>query len=240
MADLPLLSAAAPQKCGGRSGPDHYTDIPAGPIALRHITDLQFFPNDVSALKLKGAEISDWLEMSAGFYNQIAPDIQDQPLRNDNFPPYNCDTIFGLRYQIDLSQPPRFDPNGTVLNPQSRRVHNVQYMGTPLDPEQEFVLAVNNYRSGGGGGFPHVSPDRTVFQSDTKIRDLLVKYLASSPALDDLPKAQWSFAAIPGASVVFETSPNARSFMNQSDFTDLSEIGTTPKRFLRMRLSLAL
>ena len=239
LADLPLLSAATPQKCGGRSGPDHYTEIPAGPVALRHITDIQFFPNDVSALLLKGAEVSDWLEMSAGFYNQVVPGLQDQPLRDENFPPYNSDAIFGLTYQIDLRQPPRFDPNGRLINPHSRRVHNIRHQGRQLDPAQKFVLAVNNYRSGGGGGFPHVSPDRIVFQSDTKIRDLLVKSLASSPTLDALPKAPWSFTAIPGASVVFETSQNAKSYMNDTDFPDLSELGTNSKGFLQMRLSLA-
>lgn len=239
LADLPLLSAAAPQKCGGLSGPDHYTNIPAGPVALHHITDIQFFPNEVSAIRLNGAELSDWLEMSASFYNQVVPGLKDQPLRNDNFPPYNSDTIFGLSYQIDLSLPPRFDPNGAVINPQSRRVQNIQYLDANLNPEQEFVLALNNYRSGGGGDFPHASPDRIVYQSDTKIRDLLIRTMASSPSLDALPQAQWDFATVPGASVVFDTSPNARPHLNNTDFADLKEIGATPDGFLRMRLPLA-
>jgi 2',3'-cyclic-nucleotide 2'-phosphodiesterase/3'-nucleotidase len=32
---LPILSAAAPFKAGGRGGPDYYTDVPVGPVAIK-------------------------------------------------------------------------------------------------------------------------------------------------------------------------------------------------------------
>ena len=38
--DLPVLSAAAPFKSGGRGGPDYYTDVPAGDVAIRNVADL--------------------------------------------------------------------------------------------------------------------------------------------------------------------------------------------------------
>ncbi|SHJ58551.1 2',3'-cyclic-nucleotide 2'-phosphodiesterase / 3'-nucleotidase [Shimia gijangensis] len=240
LANLPLLSAAAPQKCGGRSGSGHFTHIPAGPIALRNISDIQFFPNDVSALQLTGCEIVDWLEMSASIYNQVLPDCSEQPLRNDDFPPYNSDTIFGLTYEIDLSLPPRFDPNGHEINPETRRVRNIRHHGTAIDSKQSFVLAVNNYRSGGGGGFPHVTPDRIVFQSDTKIRDLLAETVARPLSLDALPPSPWSFLPIAGASVVFDTGPGVKPFLNQLSIPGLEEIGPTHDGFLRMRLSMNL
>ena len=40
LSGLPILSASAPFKCGGRGGPDYYTDVPAGPIAIKHVADL--------------------------------------------------------------------------------------------------------------------------------------------------------------------------------------------------------
>lgn len=236
---LPILSAAAPQKCGGRSGAGHFTNIPAGNIALRNIADIQFFPNDVSALRIFGGDISDWLEVSASLYNQIVPHRVDQPLRNDDFPAYNSDTIFGLTYQIDLTQPPRYGANGTLLNPQSRRIKNLAYQDALIDPEQQFVLAVNNYRSGGGGGFPHVSNDRIIIESDTKILDLLAKALAQPLSLEDLPQTPWQFTPIPGASVEFDTGSGLRPYLPNTDTPSLTDIGTTPEGFLRMRLSLA-
>ena len=41
---LPVLSAAAPFKSGGRQGWNYYTDIPAGPLAIKHVADLYISP----------------------------------------------------------------------------------------------------------------------------------------------------------------------------------------------------
>ena len=37
LASLPILSAAAPFKCGGRGGPDFYTDVASGTIAIKDV-----------------------------------------------------------------------------------------------------------------------------------------------------------------------------------------------------------
>ena len=39
---------------------------------------------------------------------------------------------------------------GKLINTQSRRVHDVRYQGEPIDLERKFLVAVNNYRAGGG------------------------------------------------------------------------------------------
>ncbi|WP_330448697.1 hypothetical protein [Paracoccus marcusii] len=41
-ADLPVLSASAPYRAGA-GGPQHYTDVPAGTLSLRHLADLYPF-----------------------------------------------------------------------------------------------------------------------------------------------------------------------------------------------------
>jgi len=65
-ANLPILSAAAPFKAGGRQGPGYYTKVPAGPLAIKNIADLYVYTNTAVILKLSGAQIKEWLEMSAG------------------------------------------------------------------------------------------------------------------------------------------------------------------------------
>jgi 2',3'-cyclic-nucleotide 2'-phosphodiesterase/3'-nucleotidase len=70
---LPILSAAAPFKAGGRGGPEYYTDVPAGPIAIKNVADLYLYPNTVRAVRITGAEVREWLERSAGMFNQITP-----------------------------------------------------------------------------------------------------------------------------------------------------------------------
>lgn len=234
--DLPLLVASAPQKCGGRSGPDHFTRIPAGEVALNHVSDLQFFPNDVSALRLTGAELAEWLEMSAGFYLQIHPGKADQPLCHPDFPVYNFDTIFGLTYEIDLSQPARYAPDGTLANPEARRIRNLAWQGKPLAPQQPFALAVNNYRAGGGGNFPNASPERILLKDQTSIRDLLVDAFSNGdPSLSETPTPA-SFTPIPGATALFETSPDMRQMIEDTLDDRLELVRETPDGFLQLRL----
>ncbi|CUK04267.1 Trifunctional nucleotide phosphoesterase protein YfkN precursor [Shimia thalassica] len=236
-AELPLLSASAPQKCGGRGGTAHFTDIPAGPIALSHITDLQYFPNDICALVMTGAELVDWLEMSASIYRQILPDQGDQPLLDPEFPPYNSDTIFGVRYRIDLSQPARYGRDGSIQNPAANRIHDVQFEGAPIDPAQKFVVAVNNYRAGGGGYVPHITPDRIILEKTTKVRDLITAYLVDVDGRLGKPQCPWAFAPVSGAAATFPTGPAAQPYLQTS--SDVTLVSKQPDGFLLCRYDLA-
>ncbi len=236
--NLPLLSASAPQRCGGCGGPGNFTHIPAGPVALSHIASLQFFPNDVSALVLSGAELADWLEMSASVYRTIAPGRQDQPLLDPAFPGYNSDTVFGLSYEIDLTQPPRHADDGRLIAPHSRRICNLTWQGAPLEANRNFILAVNNYRAGGGGNFPHIDPGRIVLEDAVSLRDLLAAALRDGRDLLRDAAAPWRFRPVPGASAVLETSPDLRCHMTPQAMPELTELGLTPDGFLRLRLSL--
>ncbi|MCB1399659.1 MAG: 5'-nucleotidase C-terminal domain-containing protein, partial [Rhodobacteraceae bacterium] len=121
-AGLPLLSAAAPFKAGGRGGPDYYTDVPAGPVAIKNVADLYLYPNTLQAVRITGAELREWLERSAGIFNQITPGGADQPLINPEFPAYNFDTIDGVSYRIDLTQPARYDNDGQLVTPEAHRI----------------------------------------------------------------------------------------------------------------------
>jgi 2',3'-cyclic-nucleotide 2'-phosphodiesterase / 3'-nucleotidase len=62
LARLPMLSAAAPFKCGGRSGPHSYTDIAAGPLAIKDVADIYPYPNSLRVVKIDGATLNEWLD----------------------------------------------------------------------------------------------------------------------------------------------------------------------------------
>jgi 2',3'-cyclic-nucleotide 2'-phosphodiesterase/3'-nucleotidase len=79
------------------------------------VADLYLYPNTVRAVRITGAEVREWLEMSAGMFNQITPGKADQVLLNPDFPSYNFDVIDGVTYQIDLSQPSRYNNDGEVV-----------------------------------------------------------------------------------------------------------------------------
>ena len=90
---LPVLSANAPFKVGGRGGRDYFTDIPAGQIALKHVADLYIYPNTVRAVAISGTELREWLEMAACVFNRVDPDYEgEQELINLDFPAFNFDS----------------------------------------------------------------------------------------------------------------------------------------------------
>jgi 2',3'-cyclic-nucleotide 2'-phosphodiesterase/3'-nucleotidase len=49
--------------------------------------------------------------------------------------------------------------------------------GAPVAPEQEFIVATNNYRASGGGNFPGLDGSKTMVASPDTSRDVLIAYI---------------------------------------------------------------
>ncbi len=141
LAKLPVLSAAAPFKVGGRKNdPASFVEVEKGQLTFRNAADLYLYPNTLVVVKASGKEVKEWLECSAGQFNQI--DIHSnkpQSLINwDGFRTYNFDVIDGVNYQIDVSQPARYDGECQMVNPQAERIKNLTFNGKPVDPNATF------------------------------------------------------------------------------------------------------
>ena len=135
----PLLCAASLFKAGGRGGPANYTDIPAGPLAIRNVSDLYSYPNELQLVDMSGDELAEWLEMSASIFSTMAADGIVRPLLLPGAVPYNFDVIDGLTYRINLAVPARYDIDGKRAPDGSRRIGALQYKGQPVMPEQRFL-----------------------------------------------------------------------------------------------------
>ncbi|MCB1347476.1 MAG: bifunctional 2',3'-cyclic-nucleotide 2'-phosphodiesterase/3'-nucleotidase, partial [Maritimibacter sp.] len=235
---LPLLSAAAPFKAGGRGGPEYYTDVPAGDVAIKHVSDLYLYPNTVRAVKITGAQLKGWLERSAGMFNQITPGEADQVLLNPDFPSYNFDVIDGVTYQIDLSQPMMFDRDGAVINEGTQRIVNLAYNGEPVTDDMEFVVATNNYRAGGGGHFPGADGSTIIFEGPDTNRDVIVRYIVDQGTINPSADANWTFAPMEGTTVLFDTGPKAVDYIADVKGVAIEEAGDGPDGFARFRITL--
>lgn len=235
---LPILSAAAPFKAGGRGGPEYFTDVPVGDVAIKNVSDLYLYPNTVRAVRVTGAQVKDWLERSAGMFNQVTPGEADQVLLNPEFPSYNFDVIDGVQYEIDLSQPSKFGPKGEDLNSTADRIVNLTYNGAPVDPDQEFIIATNNYRASGGGSFPGAKGDTIVFEGPDTNRDVIVRYIVEKGTISPKADFNWTFKPLAGTTVLFDTGPKAVDYLDSVKTLDIEPAGEGPDGFTRFKIAL--
>ncbi|MDD9920935.1 MAG: bifunctional 2',3'-cyclic-nucleotide 2'-phosphodiesterase/3'-nucleotidase [Boseongicola sp.] len=237
-AGLPILSAAAPFKAGGRGGPEYFTDVPAGDVAIKNVADLYLYPNTVRAVKISGAEVRDWLERSAGMFNQVEPGSSDAPLLNPSFPSYNFDVMDGVTYEIDLSQPSKFGPKGEMLNPDANRIKNLSYNGQPVTDDMEFVIATNNYRASGGGSFPGADGSTVIFEAPDTNRDVIVRYIVEQGTIQPSADANWKFSPLENTTVLFETGPKGADYVDDVKGALIEPAGEGADGFALYRLKL--
>ena len=203
-ASLPLLSAAAPFKTGGRGGANYYTDIPAGPIAVRNVADLYVYPNTIKVVRLTGAQVREWLEYAAAAFNRIDPaGAAEQNLLDNSFASYNFDTLDGVTYRIDVTQPVRYSRNGKVAAPDAHRIVDLRYQGQPIDDTAFFAVVTNNYRAAGGGNFPNLDSSLTVLDSPDENREAVVQYLQAAGTINPTADNNWRIQAVPGVKLRF-------------------------------------
>ncbi|MGF9907641.1 bifunctional 2',3'-cyclic-nucleotide 2'-phosphodiesterase/3'-nucleotidase [Brevibacillus porteri] len=211
---IPVLSAGAPFKAGGRNGVSYYSNIPAGTIAIKNVSDLYIYPNTLKAVLVDGATVKEWLERSAGQFNQIdAKKTDEQPLINESFPTYNFDVIDGVTYQIDVTQPSKYAVDGKVANKDANRIKNLSYNGKPVKPEDKFIVVTNNYRASGGGAFPGLDGKNIVIDSPDENRQIVIDYILNQKNIDPAADNNWSFAPVDAKlNVTFTSSPDAKPF----------------------------
>ncbi|MHA2781582.1 2',3'-cyclic-nucleotide 2'-phosphodiesterase [Vibrio harveyi] len=249
LADIPVLSAAAPFKVGGRKDdPNGFTEVESGQLTFRNAADLYLYPNTLVAMKVKGKEVHEWLECSAGQFNQIdVNSTKPQSLLNwDNFRTYNFDVIDGVNYQIDVTPPPKYDASCNVINPDSQRIVNLTYNGKPVDPKQDFIIATNNYRAY-SATFPGTGPDFIAFDSPDENRSVVAAYISriSKEQGEVTPSADnnWSFAPIKSDNkldVRFETSPSdkAAQFIKEKGQYPMKRVATDEVGFAIYQIDL--
>jgi 2',3'-cyclic-nucleotide 2'-phosphodiesterase / 3'-nucleotidase len=158
-------------------------------------------------------------------------------LVNATFPAFNFDMIDGVTYQIDLSQPAKYDNAGKVVNAGTSRIIDLAYQGKPVTAEQEFVVVTNNYRASGGGNFPGNDGKTIVLDAPDATRDVIIKFFQQTGTLDPKADGNWQLKPVAGAkNVVFESNPKGRALV--STIKGLSAVGDGANGFAKYRLDL--
>lgn len=249
LADLPVLSAAAPFKAGGRKNdPASFVEVEKGQLTFRNAADLYLYPNTLVVVKATGAEVKEWLECSAGQFNQIdVHSAKPQSLINwDGFRTYNFDVIDGVKYQIDVTQPAKYDGECQPVNKEAERIKNLTFNGKPIDPKMTFLVATNNYRAY-GGKFAGTGDSHIAFASPDENRAVLAAWISAEtkrageihPAADN----NWRLAPIHSDNkldIRFETSPSekAAAFIKANAQYPMQQTGSDETGFAIYQLDL--
>jgi len=245
---LPVLSAAAPFKAGGRKNdPASYVEVEKGALTFRNAADLYLYPNTLVVMKISGAQVKEWLECSAGQFNQIDPhSSKTQSLINWDFRTYNFDVIDGVNYQIDVTQPARYDAECQLIHSQASRIRQLSWQGKPIDPQATFLVATNNYRAY-GGKFAGTGDKYIAFASPDENRSVVAAYISAETKKQGEVRPQadnnWRLAPIASATpldIRFETAPGdkATHFIQQHAQYPLQPKGTDAIGFALWQVNL--
>lgn len=237
-AGVPLLSSATPFRAGGRGGPTNFTDIPAGPLRMRNLSDLYPFPNTLVTLLLTGAEVADWLERATAVFRQIMPGSVDARLLDDTVPSFVFECIPQLSYAIDLSQPSRFDAQGRLVNPQARRITGLRYGDRPLGATEEFLLVTNNHRAGRARLQDPGTEPQVVFTDGARVQSVFSSHVQRKGSVTPAANRNWHFLPMPGTSVTLATGPGAALHLNDIAGFRPVRLGPDDAGFTHYRLHL--
>ena len=138
---------------------------------------------------------------------------------NSGFPSFNFDTLDGVTYEIDVTQPARYAVNGSLAAPEAQRVKNLRYQGQPISMDAKFIVATNNYRAFGGGNFPGLTAAKVILDAPEENRQVLIEYLRMmdvlGPSKQVNPSADgnWHIQNVPGVRMVFFSASAAQKHL---------------------------
>jgi 2',3'-cyclic-nucleotide 2'-phosphodiesterase/3'-nucleotidase len=159
-----------------------------GPVTMTDVYGIYQYDNTLYVLEVTGDILKRALEHDAKYWAQYDADNPpvDAPegLVAGDVRDYNWDMYTGIEYKIDISKPV------------GERVVELKYNGIDVTPDQKFVLAVNNYRGGGGGGYSMFTEGKVLWKSMSEIRDYIAEYIADKGVIDpaEYYVANWSLA----------------------------------------------
>ncbi len=157
------------------------TFFPAGDIRMRDLLALYQYENTMVSVMMKGSEVRDVLEYSAGLYYNTVQDVNGNLLKTKTdsesgkkMPETSLNnfiTAAGIDYVVD------------VTKPVGKRVHVLSmHDGKPFDPDRYYRTTINSFLYGGSGsaifkatGITHKNIERRLeVSSSTDLRYYMI------------------------------------------------------------------
>ncbi len=142
-------------------------------ITMRNLMSTYFFPNTLVVKKVTGKILREYLERCAQFWQIKDNEIIVNPIYDFPTPAHhNYDMVDGVEYTIKVS------------NPEGKRIISLTKDGVDVKDDDEFTLAVNNYRSGGSGGFDMIKDAPTIKEIQKSVIDIIADYIIKNKIID--------------------------------------------------------
>ncbi len=144
-------------------------NIYAGPVTLEDMYNVFPFENTVTVIYLSGLEVQDMLDFVASKSATRGCASQAE--------------VAGIRWTLDCGQ--------VVLNRANNAdafvspAKEITILGVPLQENESYKVAVNDYIAAGGSGFRMLKRNTTKLNTGLSLRDALIDYMGTLPLCGD-------------------------------------------------------
>lgn len=141
-------------------------------VTIRDILGTYVYPNTLVVKKMTGHTILKALEKTMSFF-EVEDDeiVVSKKYTSPKLELYAYDMYDGIEYEADISKPV------------GSRINWVKRNDQPFDLEQEYTVALNNYRSSGGGDYVFFKACELIQDTTKEIVQLLIDYVVEHPSI---------------------------------------------------------
>lgn len=148
---------------------DLQAGYPAGEITIAEAVRLYPNENTLRGIRITGEQLKAYLEHSARYYRA---DAQGRVSLDPGMEGSDFDVVSGAEYAIDLRLPA------------GNRIGGLSVQGRPVRPGDQYTLALNSYRQGGGGNYSMLAGAPVIYDRGESVRDLLIQDLRTRGVLN--------------------------------------------------------
>ncbi|WP_254625207.1 bifunctional UDP-sugar hydrolase/5'-nucleotidase [Myxococcus sp. CA051A] len=164
--------------------------LPAGDVTLRDAYSIYIYDNTLYVMEINGSILRRALEMNTLYFGTL--DASNLPARPEGakatspvVADYNWDLYSRIDYGYDLTKPA------------GSRLTHLRFQGADVTDDQVFIVAINNYRAGGGGGYAMFKEGRVLWTSADGVRDYVARYMQSHQGLSPEAVNTCNFSLVP-------------------------------------------